>query len=278
MIKIITDSGADISPEVFAANDITFLPILVQLDGKEYLDQVDISPKEYYNLLGQTKATPSTSRIPPYEYEKVFTKVLDKYDEVICITFSSGLSATYESAVLAANTVAPDKISVIDSKCASFGQGLAVLRASQLVKEGKTREEIVNEIKDMCNRREHIFSCGSLEMLKRGGRISATQAILGTVLKVIPILQMQNGKIIPFDKVRGNKKMIQFMLDTIENRGNNLHEQVIGISHAGNLKMAETLKEAILERFTVKDILISEIGAAIGSHSGLKTIALFFQK
>lgn len=277
MIKLITDTGADLSPEVFAAHNITFLPIPVHLNGITYQDQVEIKPEEFYQKLSETTEMPSTSRIAPLAYEEVFTEALKEHDEIICITFSSGLSAIYESAYMAAQEVAPDQISVIDSKCASLGHGLVVLKAAELIKAGKSRQEIVEEIERMCKHQEHIFACGSLEMLKRGGRITGSQAFIGSILKVIPILQFDDGKIIPFDKVRGSKKMIQFFLDVMEERGQNLENQVIGISHANDLKTAEKLADAIRERFNVKDIIFTEIGATIGSHAGPKTVALFFQ-
>lgn len=277
MIKLITDTGADLSIEVFAAHNITYLPIPVQLEGTIYQDQIELKPGEFYQKLAETTEMPSTSRITPLAYEEAYTKALKEYDEIICITFSSELSAIYESAYMTAQEVAPDKISVIDSRCASLGQGLVVLKAAELIKAGKSRQEIVEEIETMCKHQEHIFACGSLEMLKRGGRISGSQALLGTILKVIPILQFDDGKIIPFDKVRGSKKMIQFLLDVMGERGQNLGNQIIGISHANDLKTAEKLADAIRERFKVKDIVFTEIGAAIGSHAGPKTLALFFQ-
>lgn len=278
MIRIITDTGADLDPEVLAANEISFLPISVQLDSQTYEDRVNISPREFYAKLSQAKSTPSTSRIAPYIFEKTFTELLRKYDEVICITVSSGLSAIYEAAALAAKAIDPRRISVIDSKCVSLGQGLLVLKAASLVKEGKTRQEIVETISGIGRRMEHIVAFGSLEMLRRGGRVSNTQAFVGSVLRVIPIFQMEEGKILPFEVVHGPRRMVQFMLEVLERRASRLEGQLIGISHANNLEIAQNLASAIKERFQVADVLISEIGAAIGSHAGPKTLALFFQR
>lgn len=278
MIKIITDTGADLSLEMFADNDITFIPIPVQFGGVTYKDQVDIHPKEFYSMLDNTKEMPSTSRIAPYEYEKLFEKYLSEGHEILCITFSSGLSAIYESAAMTAQNMETDKITVIDSKCASLGQGLVVLRAAELVKAGQSRQAIAADLIDYAGRMEHIFACGSLEMLKRGGRVTTMQAVLGTVLKVIPILQIDDGKIIPYENVRGSKRMIQFMLESMERRGGDIHEQVVGISHANDREMAAVLADSIREKFDPKRIVITEIGAAIGSHSGPQTLALFFQR
>lgn len=278
MIKLITDTGADLAPEVYEAHEIAYLPIAVHIDDKTFADRVEIQPHEFYAQLAQTKSAPTTSRIAPYAYEKIFTEYIKTHDEILCITFSSCLSAIHESAVMAAETVAPDRITVIDSKCASLGQGLVVLKAAEMIQAGCSRAEISDEITAMGRRLEHIFACGSLEMLKRGGRVSTVKALVGTVLRVIPILQFEEGRIVPFENVRGTKRMIQFMLETMERRGRELAEQTIGISHADYPEMAGVLADEIRARFNPKEIMISEIGAAIGSHSGPKTLALFFQR
>ncbi len=277
MVKIVTDTGADLSPEVFERLGVTFLSIPVQIEGQVYKDQVDIGPDRFYEMLTETKSMPSTSRITPYEYEQVFKKELVGDDEIVCITFSSKLSAIYESAFMSAAAIDPERISVVDTKCASLGQGLVVMQAAKMAQSGKSKAEIVEEVTRMSEKMEHIFAVGSLEMLKRGGRISSSQAILGSLLKVIPILQFDDGAIVPLEKVRGNKKMFQFMLEVMEQRGRNLENQTIGISHADNLKMAEELARLIREKFNVQEVVFSKIGAAIGAHAGPKTLALFFQ-
>lgn len=278
MVRIITDTGADLEPDVYSANEISFLPISVQLDSQTYEDRVNITPEEFYAKLGQARSTPVTSRIAPYIYEKTFTDILRKHQEIICITVSSGLSAIYEAATLAAEAIDPRRITVIDSRCVSLGQGLVVLKAANLAKKGKSRQEIVETITTSCQRMEHIVAFGSLEMLRRGGRVSNTQAFVGSVLRVTPIFQMEEGKMLPFEVVRGSRRMVQFMLEVLERRASHIEQQLIGISHANNFEMAEELASAIRERFQVADVLISEIGAAIGSHAGPKTLALFFQR
>lgn len=278
MIKLITDTGADLALDVFESHDIAYLPIAVHIDDKTFADRVDMQPQEFYEKLAQTQSAPTTSRIAPYAYEKIFEEYLKTHDEILCITFSSCLSAIHESAVMAAEAIAPDRITVIDSKCASLGQGLVVLKAAELIQAGMSRAEIAEEISGMSKRLEHIFACGSLEMLKRGGRVSTVKALVGTVLRVIPILQFEEGRIVPFENVRGTKRMIQFMLETMERRGREIEKQTIGISHADFPEMAELLAEEIRAKFHPKEIIMSEIGAAIGSHSGPKTLALFFQR
>ena len=123
---------------------------------------------------------------------------------------------------------------------------------------------------------EHIFAVGSLDMLKRGGRISAGKAFIANVLNIKPILHFQDGKIIPLDKVRGKKRMMDYLIQIMDERADNIEDQLIGINHSANRKLAESLKDKIEKKYNVKEFLISEIGAAIGSHVGHNTVSVFF--
>jgi DegV family protein with EDD domain len=169
------------------------------------------------------------------------------------------------------------RVEIFDTKGASVGHGLTVLEAARMAKEGKDLDIVLAKAKEMAGRMEHIFVVDSLDMLKKGGRISATQAFLGGMLNVKPVLQLKEGKIIPLDKVRGWKKALAKLINVMEERGRDFEQQVIGISHADYEEMAKDLAEQIKARFKVKDIFISEIGPVIGSHTGPGTIALFFQ-
>jgi DegV family protein with EDD domain len=277
MIKIITDSGCDLSPELIAEHNITVIPIPVQIGGKWYKDGVDITNEEFYRLVRTEKENPTTAAISPYEFEKVFREIEKNGEEAVYISFSSKLSAIHNTVLSVKNTINFQGVDIVDSKCASLGQGLVVLEAARLAREGNSRQGIVEKISAMRDRMEHIFAVGSLEMLKRGGRITGKQAFIGSILNVKPILQFEDGSIIPFDKVRGNKKVISFLIDTMKERGKNLEEQILGISHADNWEFAESLAASIREQCKVKNIIITEIGAAIGSHAGPDTLALFFQ-
>jgi DegV family protein with EDD domain len=169
-------------------------------------------------------------------------------------------------------------IEVIDSKGASVGYGLIVRKAALMVKEGKTKEEIVDTVIYMRDRMEHIFAVGHLDMLKKGGRISTAQAVMGTLLNVKPILQFDDGYIVPYDKVRGEKAVIKKMIDTMSERGYNLQDQIIGMNFSESNELCMQLKEEIEKTFGIKEFVISEIGAAIGSHVGGGTTSVFFMR
>lgn len=169
-------------------------------------------------------------------------------------------------------------IHVIDTKCASLGQGLVVLHAAKLAKQGASVDEVVNAVKYQSEHMEHIFTVDDLEYLKRGGRISKAQAFVGTLLKVKPLLHVDDGNLVPLEKIRGSKKVLSRMLELMEERGLDLTNQTIGISHGDDLERAEQLSKMIQDKFNVSEnqIVIEMVGSVIGAHSGPGTIALFF--
>jgi DegV family protein with EDD domain len=277
VLKIITDSAADLSLEVAEEYGITVVPLAVNINEKSYRDRFDLTPAEFYKMLAKENALPTTSQVTPQAFYEIFQKLVDEGHEVLAIIFSSELSGTFQSSVIAKDMVKTGRVEIFDTKGASVGHGLTVLEAARMAKEGKDLDIVLAKAKEMAGRMEHIFVVDSLDMLKKGGRISATQAFLGGMLNVKPVLQLKEGKIIPLDKVRGWKKALAKLINVMEERGRDFEQQVIGISHADYEEMAKDLAEQIKARFKVKDIFISEIGPVIGSHTGPGTIALFFQ-
>jgi len=206
-----------------------------------------------------------------------FEAVLKENDsEIIYIAFSGELSGTYQTACIARDMVDPERITVIDSRSASVGQGLTVIRAAQAIAAGKSKQEVIAEIENNISRIQHIFIVGNLEMLKRGGRINPTAAALGDFLNIKLVLHFVDGRILPLEKVHGLKKAKKRLLDIIENRGDDIKNQTIGISYSKDIEGALEIKQMIEERFGSKDFVISEIGALIGSHVGAGTYSVFF--
>jgi len=278
LIKIVTDSGSDLSIELAKENNIEVIPIPVQLGDKEYKDRVNLAPADFYTWLEENDKLAITSRISPYEFKEKFTELLNDYDKIIYISFSSQLSGIYESALLAQEMLNSTQVKVIDSKAASLGQGLIVLKAARLAAQMKDEAEIITELQDMIDNLEHVFGVGSLEMLKRGGRISTTKAYLGSLLNIKPILQItKDGRIIPLSKVRGEKRFFKYMLDIMQERGVDLSNQIIGIGHGREYDKAKKLAAMIKKEYNVQEVIITEIGAAIGAHVGAGTVLLCFQ-
>ncbi|KGG80581.1 DegV family protein [Caloranaerobacter azorensis] len=278
-VRIITDSACDLPKNIIDEYNIHVVPILIYLEDKEYLDGETLDPIDLYKGMRSGKVY-KTAQIPPATFKKVFLEYAKKNESVIYIAFSSGLSGTYQSALMAKNEVLdeyPDfDLEIIDTKCASVGFGLVVYKAVQMVKEGKTKEEIIDAVKFYSQHMEHIFTVDDLEYLYRGGRVSRTAAFVGSLLNIKPILDVEDGKLIPIEKVRGRKKVLKRMIEIMEERGVDLSNQVIGINHGDDLEGAKKLEEMIRERFGCKKFVVNIIGCAIGAHSGPGTLSVFF--
>ncbi|MDS1030845.1 DegV family protein [Bacillota bacterium LX-D] len=278
MVKIVTDSASDLPPEIAQKLNMTIVPLLVNLEGIIYQDRIDISPKEFYHKISRENIIPTTSQVGPQDFYNCFKQLVEAGHQVLVISFSSRLSGTYQSALLAKDMLQTDLIEVVDTKCASIGQGLIALEAAQLAQSGAPLAEIKSRVRYMAEKMEHIFVVGSLDMLKKGGRINSAQAVIGGLLNIKPILQFNEGAIEPLTKARGWKKALETMVKIMAERGHNLEQQRIGISHSNCPEIAEQLKGIVAEKFGVRDFFISEIGPVIGSHVGQETLALFFLK
>lgn len=278
MLKIVTDSACDLSLEIARELGITVVPLTVNIEGQVYRDRVDISVDEFYQRISSDNIMPTTAQIAPQTFYECFKSLLQEGHEVLALIFSSRLSGTYQSSVIAKEMLTGGRVETLDTKSASVGLGLTVLEAAKMAKDGADLDTVLAKARDMSARMEHIFVVDSLEMLKRGGRISAAQAIIGGMLNVKPVLQIDaEGQIVPLDKVRGWKKALAKLIQVMAERGKNLEQQTIGISHANNREMVEELSQLIKTEYNVKDIFVSEIGPVIGSHAGPGTVALFFQ-
>lgn len=276
-IKIYADNGCDLEHSVLDQYGIGLFYMPVLVNNKTYLDRLTITPQEFYGLLEQPGVVPTTAQINPIEFQKEFEAAIKGNDDyIIYIAFSSGLSGTYQSACLARDMVDPERICIIDSKSASVGYGLTVLRAAKAVAAGKSREEVIAETEDNINRIQHLFIVGNFEMLKRGGRVNAATAAIGNLLNIKLILHFVDGKIVPLEKCHGLKKARKRMLEVMEERGYQLQNQLIGINHSDDLVGALELKKVIEDRFDCRNFIISEIGATIGSHVGAGTNSVFF--
>lgn len=206
-VRIYTDNGCDLDRTVLNELGVGCFYISTMLNGITYLDRYNLDPPEFYRMLQEKGGMPTTAQITPQTFYGEFRKILEETtDDIIYIAFSSGLSGTYQNACLARDQLDKDRITVIDSKCATVAQGIIVIRAARAVASGLSKEEIAAQIEDDISRIEMIFIVGNFEMLKRGGRVSTTSATLGNLLNIKLILHFVDGKIFPLEKVRGLKK------------------------------------------------------------------------
>ncbi|MDR7870636.1 MAG: DegV family protein [Tissierellaceae bacterium] len=282
-IKILTDSGSDLSNELLKQYDIDNLPLVVIKGEEEYLDGVTISSKTVYDGMREGVVF-KTSQVPARSFEEKFEEYAKNKDSVIYLAFSSQLSGTYQVSIMVRDQMLeryPEfDIEIIDTKAASMGLGLIVLKAAKLAKEGKSKEEILEAIEFYLDNIEHVFTVDDLEYLFRGGRVSKTQAFVGGLLNIKPVLNVEDGRLIPLEKVRGKNKVYKTMLDIMGDRTKeaDLTKQVVGISHADDIENATKLKDLISDKFGTKEFVIGDIGSTIGAHVGPGTLAIFFLK
>ncbi|EJR63051.1 DegV family EDD domain-containing protein [Bacillus cereus VD115] len=279
-VKIITDSAADLPVELLRAYDIDLIPLRVYDEAEtEYLDGVTL---ESVTLLQKMRegAVYRTS-LPSLEtFQEKFVSYAKEGNPCIYLAFSSELSGTYQSSVVikeeVKETYADLDLEIIDTKCASLGQGLVVLEAAKMAKEGASKEDILKRVAFLMNHMEHIFTVADLQYLVRGGRLSKVAGFIGGLLNIKPILNVEEGKLVPLEKVRGKKKVLSRIGDIMEERGKDLKDQTIGMTHGDDLETAEALKVLITERFGCEVFIVNTIGAAIGAHTGPGVITLFF--
>ncbi|HYE83000.1 MAG TPA: DegV family protein [Clostridia bacterium] len=279
---LLIDCCTDLPRSYVEENELPFVSLVCNFKGQEYKDDFGktLSYKEFYTAV-RSGEMPSTSQVNTYVYTEVFKKYAAEGRPVVYLGFSSALSGSLNSALLAKDMVCEEMkdadITVIDSKSASLGEGLLVYYANEMLKAGASKDEVVSWLETNKLRVNHWFTVDDLGHLKRGGRLSGTAAFVGTLLDIKPILKVDDeGRLIPVSKVKGRKKSLKSLFEMLQENIEDPEEQVIAISHGDCTADAEYLKEMIQKEFKVKDVMINEIGPVIGSHAGPGTVALFF--
>ncbi|MDO4371232.1 MAG: DegV family protein [Clostridia bacterium] len=280
---LFTDSSCDLPLHLAEEMELTVLPLTLHMDGsdyKNYLDERDITYPDFYAALPKAQSV-KTSATNTQAFIEAMEPVLDAGQDILYIGFSSALSGTCNAGFQAAAELRekyPDrKIYCVDSLCASMGEGLLVTLADQKRRTGASIEEVRDYVEDTKLHVCHWFTVDDLNHLKKGGRVSATAAFLGTMLGIKPIMHVDNaGRLIPVDKQRGRKASVRRLADEMQRLAINPAEQKVYISHGGCEEDAKTLANIIRERMGTTDITIGYVGPVIGAHSGPGTLALFF--
>lgn len=278
---IMTDSCCDLPTNL--AGELEVLPLRLELKGREYrnyLDGREIGFQAFYNQV-RAGEMPVTSAVNVGEFEEAMRPVLESGRDILCLCFSSALSTTYQSAVIAAQGLResyPDRtVHVVDSLCASMGQGLLVWLCARERERGKTLEELLAYAEETKGKICHWFTVDDLNHLKRGGRVSAAAALFGTMLSVKPVLHVDDqGRLIPMEKCRGRKASLLALVDHMEKTAVDPANQTVFISHGDCRADVDFVAEEIRRRFGTKDIRVSYVGPVIGSHTGAGVVALFF--
>lgn len=280
---ILTDSTADLNPQMINDLGITVIPWQFTIGGKSYCDYADervLSIKEFYDMLrGGDMSTTAQTNIA--QYTEIFEPYLKAGRDVLYISFSSGLSGSYNSSCMAAQELSERypsrKMYSVDSLAASMGQGLLVFNAVMQKNAGLSIDELKRWLENNRSHLCHWFTVDDLHHLKRGGRVSSAAAVVGSMLGIKPVLHVDNeGHLIPVEKVRGRQRSLETLVKKMEESCIAPENQVIMISHGDCLEDAKAVEELVRAKFPVRDVLINYIGPVIGTHSGPGTVALFF--
>lgn len=277
-IAIIVDSTAVIGIELLEKNDNLYsMPLNVIFENKTYSDGIDLHPNEFFDLVKNSTEMPKTSQPSIGEVEELFTKLVKEYDHIIYITISSKISGTYESGLMARQLVSEDKITVFDSLFTSIIQRKMTEDSLQLIKENKSLQEIMDRLKYIRENSEIIFVVDDLKYLKYNGRLSPTAAAVGTFLKIKPVLELRDGKIEVFKKIKTIRKAHQIVVDMIE--AENLTENsTIILTQAKGLDYANEIRKKINKIYPNHKIRIDLLSPVISVHTGPGTIGLGWVK
>lgn len=283
-IRIITDSGADIPQGLGASSgenprdDLTILPMHVYFGEKEFLDGVNLTHKEFYELLIESEELPKTSQIPPYEFEQVYERAVAAGEQVVVITISGKLSGTYQSACVAAEGY-EGKVYVVDSLNATLGERCLVDYALRLKDQGKTAQEIAAELTRARKRIRLLALLDTLEYLKKGGRISKSVAMVGGMLSIKPVVSVVDGEVVMVGKARGSRNGNNLLVQEIQKAGGVDYSMPYYLGYTGlddhMLQKYIADSKALWEDY-VDCLPTTSVGGTIGTHVGPGAIGVFF--
>ena len=277
---ITADSTVDLPKEYLAEKNIPIMALTYILDGVTYEDGNGLTGEEFYNKIREG-AMPTTSQVNPEQARAALEPFVKEGKDIIHIAFTSGLSGSYNSVRIAAEELAEEyperKIVVIDSLCAAMGEGMLLYKAIELKEQGKSFDEIVEWVENNKLHVCHDVTVDDLFHLHRGGRVSKTSAIVGSMIKIKPIIHVNDeGKLIVIGKERGRKKSLMTLVDRMEEKMKGYDNDVFMIVHGDAPEDAEFVKNEMIKRFGVTNIMINCLGSVIGSHTGPGVIAIFY--
>lgn len=275
-IALVTDSTCDLSPEYLKDRNILFSPLKVLFKDGEYVDKIDLTNKEFYEKMNDASSLPTTSQVNPNEFHEIFEAEINKGNKVIGIFISSELSGTYNSAKIAKDMIQSEDIYLIDSRTASFGLGLLVNKVKDMIEEGLEISKILQTTQTLIDQQQLYGMLNTLDNLVKGGRLSQGSAIIGKMLNLKPIIQVEEGKVTLATKARGTKKGMQWMLGQLKEAYPQGDIDEISIAHANNMDKLKEFKELLLESFSVKKIHEVEIGSVVGAHVGENAVGLVY--
>lgn len=281
-IQFITDSMCDVNEEILKRYPFEILPIPITIGEKTYYDGIDITPEMIIDSVeASPDVFPKTSQVQAITYQKHFRKHLENGDDIIYLSLSSGLSGTFQTASLIASELLEDypgrKIAIIDSKCATSGMMMILYQGLKLSKLGRPFEEITETMDFLAAHMNIYFLVGDIKWLAKGGRISKNVALIGDMLKIVPILYFNDGQILCYDKVRGKKRAMKKLFETVDDKMKD-HRQIVGLINSTAPELQQKAIKTLSKDMEIKSFIACETGAgsALTVHIGPNCLGIMF--
>lgn len=273
-IRVITDSACDLPDAMLAEHGIAMVPLTIRFGDEELVDRRDLSPPEFWSRVADSPVLPETAAPSPGAFEEAFRSAAAAgADGVVCVTLSSLLSGTYQSAELAAKAVADViPVRVVDSRSVTMAQGTIAVAAARMAKEGKSLDDVARAAEDLVPRSRTYAALDTLENLKKGGRIGSAQALLGSVLSIKPIIEVADGKVEPESKQRTRAKSLRYLVEKVREAG---AVEQLAVMH-GNAPDIEEMLDLLGAVYPRDEIIIGDVGAVIGTHAGPRVLGVTF--
>lgn len=265
MVKVVTDSAADLPPGVAQELGITVVPLYVHFGQEVFRDGVDLAADEFFQRVATSPQFPTTSAPGPGVFAVAYEGLLAQGHQVISIHLSSKLSATHQAAVTATQYMGQAKLAVVDSQSVSLGVGLLAMAAARAAQEGQDLGQVVAQVESAIPRTQIVFTLDTLEYLQKGGRIGRAQAFLGSVLNIKPILHIKEGEVHPLERARSRVKAINRLCDIVTARG---PAEALGVIYTTTPQEADEVAKRLAPLAAGKEVSVAQLGAVLGVHGG----------
>ena len=275
-VVVVTDSAASLTPEMGREYGVHIVPIYVMFGADVYRDGVDLDTEKFYHLLHSSKQLPTTSQPTAADFVEVYTRLSEQAEAIVSIHPSIKISATVDSARAASKQITAVPVHVIDSESVTVGMGLTVIMAARAAQAGQSADQIIQLTRELIDRMNVICTVDTLEYLHRGGRIGGAAALMGSMMKIKPILEIRNGQIEPLEKPRTRKRALDRILTLIAERVGEPKPIRAAILHCHAAEDAQALYERVQAQFQCTELLTIEAGPVIGTHAGPGTVGLTF--
>jgi DegV family protein with EDD domain len=274
-MQIVTDSSCDLPKEIIEKFDILVVPLQIEIDGKDYVDGINLSHQEFYKKMASSPTLPKTSQPSPQSFLDAFKEGLNRHGEILSIHLSSRLSGTYEGALMTKGEL-DGNIEVFDTLSGSIGVGLQVMKACELLKEGLQKSAVIEKLKEYRDQMQIVVYLETLENAVKGGRVSKSKEFVANLMNLKPVVHVDQGEVKILKTIRGRKKAMRVLIEEMEKKNVSYKDRIVAITHCDCIDDALALKEEIMQKFNPADILLTTMGPVIGTHAGLGGLLVCF--